>query len=291
MADQQQQPQSAKAQMLNDRTYQEVEYLKRNLGPILVAALAEICIRRPADPIEYLGHWLLRWRYNEELKRRDVENALEVVKQKAWTKDDEKLTPNPTAPDQPPAPQQFTQGFLPGAPYAPPGYGGPLDPNAVEQLAPTEEAPPQPQAADAPTSAAPAEEPQAEGEAVLEPGDGNEEKRASQVGEKRLSGEKKASVSGERGSNADKRPSQPGATGSGEVKRTSGTDQGEARRMSMEKRTSGDKRASLQEDKRPSGELQQKQPSGDVQVDANNPEEPAPAESEPAVDAEPVVEQ
>lgn len=28
---------------LNERTYQEVEYLKRNLGPILVAALAEIC--------------------------------------------------------------------------------------------------------------------------------------------------------------------------------------------------------------------------------------------------------
>lgn len=36
---------------LNERTYQEVEYLKRNLGPILVAALAEICIRRPADPM------------------------------------------------------------------------------------------------------------------------------------------------------------------------------------------------------------------------------------------------
>ncbi|CAG7725364.1 unnamed protein product [Allacma fusca] len=53
-------------------------------GPILVAALAEICIRRPADPIEYLGHWLLRWRYNEELKRRDVQNAMEVVQQRQW---------------------------------------------------------------------------------------------------------------------------------------------------------------------------------------------------------------
>jgi len=40
---------------VNERTYQEVEYLKKNLGPVLVAALAEICIRRPADPIEYLG--------------------------------------------------------------------------------------------------------------------------------------------------------------------------------------------------------------------------------------------
>lgn len=69
---------------VNDRTYQEVEYLKKSLGPVLVAALAEICIRRPADPIEYLGHWLLRWRYNEELKRRDVQNAMDVVKQRQW---------------------------------------------------------------------------------------------------------------------------------------------------------------------------------------------------------------
>lgn len=137
---------NAKAQILNDRTYQEVEYLKKNLGPILVAALAEICIRRPADPIEYLGHWLLRWRYNEELKRRDVQNALEVVRQKAWTKDDESLQANPTAPDQPPAPSTFTQGFVPGAPYAPAGYGGPLDQNAVEEAVKPEgeEVPPQP---------------------------------------------------------------------------------------------------------------------------------------------------
>ena len=75
---------AAKPANVNERTYQEVEYLKKNLGPILVAALAEICIRRPADPIEYLGHWLLRWRYNEELKRRDVQNALDVVRQKQW---------------------------------------------------------------------------------------------------------------------------------------------------------------------------------------------------------------
>lgn len=125
-------PSSAKAQVLNDRTYQEVEYLKKNLGPILVAALAEICIRRPADPIEYLGHWLLRWRYNEELKRRDVQNALEVVRQKAWTKDDESLQ-NPNAPSQAPGPETFTQGFVPGSAYAPPGYGGPLDQNVVEE--------------------------------------------------------------------------------------------------------------------------------------------------------------
>jgi len=114
-----QQP-SAKGQVLNDRTYQEVEYLKKNLGPILVAALAEICIRRPADPIEYLGHWLLRWRYNEELKRRDVQNALEVVRQKAYKKDDENQAPPPG------------QGFTPASPFPAPGYGGPIEAGAAE---------------------------------------------------------------------------------------------------------------------------------------------------------------
>jgi len=87
-------PESSKPVNVNERTYQEVEYLKKNLGPILVAALAEICIRRPADPIEYLGHWLLRWRYNEELKRRDVQNALDVVRQKQWAQAQEEGKPD-----------------------------------------------------------------------------------------------------------------------------------------------------------------------------------------------------
>jgi hypothetical protein len=112
---------------LTERTYQEVEYLKRSLGPILVAALAEICIRRPADPIEYLGHWLLRWRYNEELKRRDVQNALEVVRRKTWSDKDDPAMPNPNAPDVPPAPEMFGAGFVPQNPYGPPGFGGPLN--------------------------------------------------------------------------------------------------------------------------------------------------------------------
>jgi len=107
---------------VNERTYQEVEYLKKNLGPILVAALAEICIRRPADPIEYLGHWLLRWRYNEELKRRDVQNALEVVRQRQWAQvESETAAAAPAA-----APEPFTDGFIPSHPHGPPGFGGPL---------------------------------------------------------------------------------------------------------------------------------------------------------------------
>jgi len=121
---------------LNERTYQEVEYLKRNLGPILVAALAEICIRRPADPIEYLGHWLLRWRYNEELKRRDVQNALEVVRRKTWNDGKEQdMLPNPNAPEVAPAPEMFGEGFVPQHPYAAPGYGGPLNGEQLKSAA------------------------------------------------------------------------------------------------------------------------------------------------------------
>jgi len=181
--------QSAKGQVLNDRTYQEVEYLKKNLGPILVAALAEICIRRPADPIEYLGHWLLRWRYNEELKRRDVQNALEVVRQKAWTKEEEV-----PAADQI---QNFGQGFTPDNPNAPPGYGGPLEASALAEVGKS----------DAPAGG---------------PEDGGE-RRAS--GEKRPSGEKRASEGGERRASGEqeKRGSgQEERRASGEQRRASG---------------------------------------------------------------------
>lgn len=133
MTDQPPQSAGAKAQMLNDRTFQEVEYLKKNLGPILVAALAEICIRRPADPIEYLGHWLLRWRYNEELKRRDVQNTLDIVKQKAAAKDDE-LSQNPYA-------QSLLQGFAPAAAAQPAtsAFAPPAPANTVTSVAAAEE--------------------------------------------------------------------------------------------------------------------------------------------------------
>ena len=75
-----------KITLSNVGTYKEIEYLKKTLGPVLVSALSEICVKRPADPIEYLGHWLLRWRYNEELRRRDMQNALETIRQKQAAK-------------------------------------------------------------------------------------------------------------------------------------------------------------------------------------------------------------
>ncbi|CAH0550746.1 unnamed protein product [Brassicogethes aeneus] len=46
---------------------EDVSYLKENLGKPLTLALAEITAVQPRDPIHYLGHWLFKFRYNQEL--------------------------------------------------------------------------------------------------------------------------------------------------------------------------------------------------------------------------------
>lgn len=101
-----------------------------------------------------MGHWLLRWRYNEELKRRDVQNALEVVRRKTWNDgsgmrkaeigQQPPLLLNTVAPDVPPAPETFGEGFIPTHPYAAPGYGGPLTADQLKTVANVEVAAPPP---------------------------------------------------------------------------------------------------------------------------------------------------
>ncbi|XP_018340526.1 PREDICTED: WD repeat-containing protein 87-like isoform X2 [Trachymyrmex septentrionalis] len=39
-------------------------YLKRVLSKPLIQALCEIITKKPADPVEYLGHWLLHFKVN-----------------------------------------------------------------------------------------------------------------------------------------------------------------------------------------------------------------------------------
>ncbi|KAK9892684.1 hypothetical protein WA026_021537 [Henosepilachna vigintioctopunctata] len=46
---------------------EDVSYLKETLGKPLTLALAEITAKQPRDPIHYLGHWLFKYRYNQEL--------------------------------------------------------------------------------------------------------------------------------------------------------------------------------------------------------------------------------
>lgn len=45
---------------------EDVNYLKKYLGLPLTLALAEITAVQPKDPIHYLGHWLFKYRYNQE---------------------------------------------------------------------------------------------------------------------------------------------------------------------------------------------------------------------------------
>ena len=45
------------------------EYLARAIGSALTQALAEVCDRRPWDPIDYLSNWLRKYADNSRYKR------------------------------------------------------------------------------------------------------------------------------------------------------------------------------------------------------------------------------
>lgn len=58
------------------------DYLKRHLGQPLTLALAEIAAKKPSDPIHYLGHWLYRWRANQENRQKSAEFLEELNKER-----------------------------------------------------------------------------------------------------------------------------------------------------------------------------------------------------------------
>ena len=44
----------------------DTDYLQCTVGEALAQGLAEVAIKKPVDPIEYLGSWLLRYKANTE---------------------------------------------------------------------------------------------------------------------------------------------------------------------------------------------------------------------------------
>lgn len=50
----------------------EAQYVKRTVGPALKQGLAEIVEKRPADPVEYLANFLLK--YAENINNQELVN-------------------------------------------------------------------------------------------------------------------------------------------------------------------------------------------------------------------------
>ncbi|CAH1187072.1 unnamed protein product [Phyllotreta striolata] len=71
---------------------EDVCYLKECLGVPLTLALAEITAVQPRDPIHYLGHWLFKYRYNEEMTEKQTNEINELtnernrIAQEKWKK-------------------------------------------------------------------------------------------------------------------------------------------------------------------------------------------------------------
>ncbi|CAH1101457.1 unnamed protein product [Psylliodes chrysocephalus] len=61
---------------------EDVCYLKECLGVPLTLALAEITAVQPRDPVHYLGHWLFKYRYNEEMTEKQSIEINELTQER-----------------------------------------------------------------------------------------------------------------------------------------------------------------------------------------------------------------
>lgn len=68
----------------------EAQYVKKTVGPALKQALAEIVEKRPADPVEYLANFLLKYSENKRLEEIERENQILVEKLQKEKEEEEK---------------------------------------------------------------------------------------------------------------------------------------------------------------------------------------------------------
>ncbi|XP_031333325.1 lamin-A-like isoform X2 [Photinus pyralis] len=61
---------------------EDVVYLKTIFGKPLTLALAEITAQQPRDPIHYLGHWLFKYRYNQEVSVTRKDELQELIQER-----------------------------------------------------------------------------------------------------------------------------------------------------------------------------------------------------------------
>ncbi|XP_046863884.1 DPY30 domain-containing protein 1-like [Xenia sp. Carnegie-2017] len=57
------------------------EYLKRHVGKALSEGLAEICLKKPTDPIEYLALWLRKYVENGVYDFKQREESMLLIKE------------------------------------------------------------------------------------------------------------------------------------------------------------------------------------------------------------------
>eukprot|EP00116_Pleurobrachia_bachei_P016571 sb/3476833/ len=68
----------------------ESDYLKRWVGAPLTEALTEVALKRPADPIEYIALWLLRYKENEIRKAEEKANNDRLAAEKKQLEEEER---------------------------------------------------------------------------------------------------------------------------------------------------------------------------------------------------------